>query len=113
MFKILLNLRTHNNKELARCAAAAYEEFLPAMRDAFVCDTFSSSRDTRATLLDDILKVIMQMLDDEKTSQRDKTACVHALGKFAAPAMELLSNDYAEVNTYMGRLGKLTMVHQI
>ena len=109
MFKILLNLRTHNNKELARCAAAAYEEFLPAMRDAFVCDTFSSSRDTRATLLDDILKVIMQMLDDEKTSQRDKTACVHALGKFAAPAMELLSNDYAEVNTYMGRLGKLTM----
>ena len=51
----------------------------------------------------------MRMLDDEKTSQRDKTACVHALGKFAAPAMELLSDDYAEVNTYMERLGKLTM----
>ena len=109
MFELLLNLRTHNNKELARCAAAAYEEFLPAMRDAFVCDTFSSSRDSRAKLLDDILKVIMRMLDDEKTSQRDKTACVHALGKFAAPAMELLSDDYAEVNTYMERLGKLTM----
>lgn len=66
MFEFLLNLCMYNNKELVRCAVVAYEEFLFVMRDAFVCDMFFLLWDFCVKLLDDILKVIMWMLDDEK-----------------------------------------------
>lgn len=108
LFRILLNLRTANNKDLSRCAAAAYDEFLRALSDAFTCE-ITSTRDMRGTLLETILKDIISVLDDDEKSERDKSACIRAMGKFAAPALTLLSGEYSEVNSYMGRLGKLTM----
>lgn len=108
LFRILLNLRMVNNKDLSRCAAAAYDEFLCAMSDAFTCET-TSTRDMRGTLLQTILKDIIGVLDDDEKSERDKSACIRAMGKFAAPALTLLSGEYSEVNSYMGRLGKLAM----
>ena len=109
LFRILLNLRMANNKDLSRCAAAAYDEFLRALSDAFTCET-TSTRDMRGTLLETILKDIISVLDDDEKSERDKSACIRAMGKFAAPALTLLSGEYSEVNSYMGRLG-LSLIH--
>ena len=107
VFKILLNLRVSTNKELARCASEAYEEFLPAVSEAFSCDDFSSL-EARGKLLEPIMRDINYILDDDSKTHRDKTACVRALGKFASAALKLQLNDN-DLNSFMVRLGKLTM----
>ena len=125
LFTILLHLRLGNNKDLSQCAIEAYEKFLPAMSSAFKDETFCD-RPTRGHLLKQILETVFETLDtpvfEELSSKSDdsldsdpapthrlKTGCIRALGKLAEPAFLLLEGEFAEVNSYMSRLGKLTM----
>ena len=125
LFHILLHLRLGTNKELSQCAIEAYEKFVQALSSAFKNETFCD-RPTRGNLLKQILETVFEALDrsvfeelsskseesvdsDPTPTHRLKTGCIRALGKLAEPAFLLLEGEFAEVNSYMSRLGKLTM----
>jgi len=126
LFNILMRLRVGSNRELNQLAIDAFEQFLPAISSAFKEGEIFPDRSTRGNLLKTVLKTVFDILDkplaaersiksdhgmesEPTPSHRSKTCCIRALGKLAEPAFLLLEDEFAKVNTYTSRLGKLTM----